>query len=238
VLTDSNGSIQVTTAQSRREQTWEVLVFLSLIMPSMALSFLAIRQGTLGFTVSATAIILRDLSLVALIAFFLWRNGEPASRIGWTMPRKLGTDILLGALLFVFVLVSSSFVELAAKAAGLSSPSTSLPGFLSAKGQGQLVLASVLVAAVAVTEGTIFRGYLILRLNVVTGSSGSAVVLSSLIFSVGHGYEGTAGVATVAYMGLVFALVYLWRKSLVAPIVMHFLQDFAGIVMVPLLGLK
>jgi uncharacterized protein len=39
-------------------------------------------------------------------------------------------------------------------------------------------------------------------------------------------------------MGLVFAWVYMRRKSLVAPIVMHFLQDFTGIVLAPLLGLK
>jgi hypothetical protein len=45
-----------------------------------------------------------------------------------------------------------------------------------------------------------------------------------------------AGVVTVGAMGLVFALVYMWRKSLVAPIVMHFLQDFIGIVLLPLFG--
>jgi uncharacterized protein len=40
---------------------------------------------------------------------------------------------------------------------------------------------------------------------------------------------------TVGAMGAVFALVYVWRGSLLAPIVMHFLQDFLGIVLVPLL---
>ncbi len=39
-------------------------------------------------------------------------------------------------------------------------------------------------------------------------------------------------------MGLAFALVYLWRRSLVAPMVMHFLQDFIGIVLLPLLGMR
>jgi len=34
------------------------------------------------------------------------------------------------------------------------------------------------------------------------------------------------------------ALVYLWRGSLMAPIVMHFLQDFLSFVLSPLLGLK
>ncbi len=52
---------------------------------------------------------------------------------------------------------------------------------------------------------------------------------SSVIFSLGHGYEGAAGVITVFYMGLIFALIYLWRGSLVAPVIMHFLQDFTGI---------
>jgi membrane protease YdiL (CAAX protease family) len=63
-------------------------------------------------------------------------------------------------------------------------------------------------------------------------------VLSAAIFALGHGYEGSAGVVTVGVMGLAFALVYLWRQSLVAPMVMHFLQDFIGIVLLPMLGMK
>jgi membrane protease YdiL (CAAX protease family) len=59
-----------------------------------------------------------------------------------------------------------------------------------------------------------------------------------LIFAVGHGYEGSAGVATVGVMGVLFAVVYLWRGSLVAPMVMHLLQDFLAIVVLPLLVAK
>jgi membrane protease YdiL (CAAX protease family) len=51
-------------------------------------------------------------------------------------------------------------------------------------------------------------------------------------------YEGSAGLVTVGVMGAVFAVIYLWRRSLVAPIVMHFLQDFLSIVLLPLLGVK
>jgi membrane protease YdiL (CAAX protease family) len=40
---------------------------------------------------------------------------------------------------------------------------------------------------------------------------------------------------TVGCMGLTFALIYLWRGSLVAPVVMHFLQDFSGIILPALL---
>ena len=53
------------------------------------------------------------------------------------------------------------------------------------------------------------------------------------MFAFGHTYEGFAGVLIVGVMGVVFALVYVWRKSLVAPIVMHALQDLLGIVIAP-----
>ena len=112
--------------------------------------------------------------------------------------------------------------------------STRLPNFLAPAGEFQVVLAVLLVAVVAVAEETLFRGYLIHRLAAITGSEAAAVILSSLLFALGHGYEGTAGVIAVGLMGFLFALAYLWRGSLVAPITMHFIQDFASIVLLPL----
>jgi membrane protease YdiL (CAAX protease family) len=107
-----------------------------------------------------------------------------------------------------------------------------------ATGMAEFLLAFVLVVIVALAEETIFRGYLILCLKAVTPSPAVAVFLSGAVFSLGHGYERSAGVVTVGVMGLVFAFVYMWRQSLVAPIVMHFLKDFIGIVLLPLLKMK
>ena len=92
-----------------------------------------------------------------------------------------------------------------------------------------------MVIVVALVEETIFRGYLMLRIREVTSGPVSAVLLSSFIFSLGHGYEGAASVVTIFLLGIVFALIYQWRKGLTAVITMHFLQDFTGIVLVPLL---
>ena len=69
---------------SRKIQAAEVAIFLLLIVPSMVLSLFVIRQGQLSFLLAATAIIFRDVGLVCLILFFLWRNGEPVSCVGWT----------------------------------------------------------------------------------------------------------------------------------------------------------
>ena len=219
----------------RTEQLLEVSVFLFLIVPSMVFSFFAVKQGSLGFVLVAFATILRDLALASLILFFLWRNEEPVIGIGWTF-KKVWNEILLGLLLFIPFFFITGFVESGLRAIGFSIPSKPLPSFLAARGVAELVLALVLVVIVAVVEETIFRGYLLLRFRAILPNPYLAALMSAAIFSLGHGYEGSAGVLTVGFMGLVFAFIYLWRQSLVAPIAMHFLQDFIGIVLLPLFG--
>jgi membrane protease YdiL (CAAX protease family) len=56
------------------------------------------------------------------------------------------------------------------------------------------------------------------------------VVASSLVFALGHGYEGVSGAISAGVFGALLAMLYRWRGSLIAPIVVHFLQDFTAIV--------
>jgi membrane protease YdiL (CAAX protease family) len=213
----------------------ETAVFLFLIVPPLLLSLFAVQQGSLGFTLLATATILRDLALVSLVCFFLWRNGEPVTRIGWTS-RHVGRDVILGGVLFVPFFLGAALLERILLSLGLSAPTAPLPSFLKEHGPTEAILAVLLVVVVAVSEETIFRGYLLLRFRSVLQSPTAALLLSSAIFAVGHGYEGSAGLVTVGVMGLALAAVYLWRGSLVAPVVMHFLQDFLSIVLLPWLS--
>ncbi|MFA5111083.1 MAG: type II CAAX endopeptidase family protein [Desulfobaccales bacterium] len=231
------GTAPTTQGPDAREQLFEVAVFLFLIVPSMVLSLFVLRAGTLGFVFTAFAVMLRDLALVSLILFFLWRNGEPLEQLGWTF-KNGWKDVILGVGLFLPLFFGAGVLDHLLQSAGFSSPATPLPAFLAAKGGAEIILAFFLVVAVALAEETIFRGYLLLRFRGLKMKPGWAALLSAVIFSLGHGYEGSSGVVTVGGMGLAFALVYLWRRSLVAPVIMHFLQDFIGIVLVPLLGLK
>jgi membrane protease YdiL (CAAX protease family) len=212
-------------------QLAEVAVFLSLIVPSTILAQFAYQQERATFPLVAWATILRDLALVALIVFFLWRNREGPRAIGW---RFRWVDLLIGIVLFFPVAYFASLLEVALHGEGFTIP-TRPPTFLMPKTTADFVLAVVLVATVAISEETMFRGYLLLRLGNITRSLAFALVLSSLIFAMGHGYEGSAGMITVGFLGFVFGLIYLWRRSLVAPMVMHFMQDFAGIVLAPFL---
>lgn len=216
---------------TRRAQLIEVGVFLFLVLPSVVVSLFAVRQGSLTFPILASSIILRDIALVALILYFLWHNREPRARIGWTV-RSLSHEVLLGILLYFPVALSAGSLAWVLRELGLSLPSGP-PEFLRPHGTAELALAVGLVAVVAVAEETIFRGYLIRRFAAITGNTAAAVLISSVIFSLGHGYEGSAGLIAVGFLGAIFALVYLWRGSLVAPITMHFLQNFLGLIVAP-----
>jgi membrane protease YdiL (CAAX protease family) len=220
---------------TRQQDILEVLVFLSLIVPSLALSFLAINQGSVSFNLTATTTILRDLALVSLILFFLWRNGESIRSLGWTL-NHWWLDVLIGLVLFVPLRLATAYLDSFLQSIGFSAPSTPLPAAPSVSGVGELIFALLLVVVVAISEETIFRGYLMLRFGRILSSARWAIVLSAFIFALGHGYEGTSGVVTVGVLGVVYAIIYVWRRSLTAPMVLHFLQDFLGIILLPLLG--
>ena len=216
-----------------REQAIELGVFLFLIAPSLALSFVAGGEARVGFPVLAIATILRDLSLVGLVLFFLWRNGEPPSRIGLRRGRG-AREVVIGIWLFPALLAALALLDSLLRLLGVSPPSIPLPELSATRNALHLILAILMVAVVAYAEEAIFRGYLMLRLQAVTGSPLAALLLSSVVFAVGHGYEGAAGVIAVGFMGLAFGAVYLRRGNLLAPMVMHFLNDLMVLVLLPL----
>ena len=214
----------------RRERLLEVCVFLFLIVPSMILSFFITRQGMAGFVFVAVSAIFRDLALVSLVLFFVWRNGESTRVLGWRFQHPT-RDLILGLVLYLPMFFVVAVLESILSNVGFSQPQTPGPSFFQFRGQMEVALAVLLVAVVAVSEETIFRGYLFLRLRTVTGSTTVALVLAAVVFALGHGYEGSLGVVTVGIMGLIFNLVYLWTGSLITPMVLHFIQDFIGIVL-------
>jgi uncharacterized protein len=211
----------------------EVLVFLFLIVPSLVFSFLASGLGRPDFTSVAFATIVRDLALVSLVFYFIWRNGESLRHLGWTWNNGW-RELALGLFLFLPFTFGANYLERFLQQVGLSVPPKP-PPFLLVQGLPEIVLGFILVIIVALAEETIFRGYLLLRFQGARLGPLAAALLTSLIFALGHGYEGAAGVITVGFMGLVFALIYLWRGSLVAPVLIHFLQDFCGLVLPALL---
>jgi membrane protease YdiL (CAAX protease family) len=77
----------------------------------------------------------------------------------------------------------------------------------------------------ALSEEITFRGYLITRLRILTGRYWMGAVISSVAFSVGHLYQGLAGVLLTFVYGLLFSGLFMARKSIFPVIIAHFLQD-------------
>ena len=216
----------------KKIQALELAVFLLLIFPSMLLAAVTMKPEKLTFPLVAGATIVTDIPLLCLILYFVWRNGESFACIGLTL-RNGWREATIGFVLFVPLMVLMSFMEKVLRAGGLTVPQEA-PSFLVPSGEGQVVLALLLLIVVAVSEEVIFRGYLIRRFKALSGNPVAALFLSTAVFAMGHGYERSGGVLGVGVLGLIFGAIYLWRKSLVAPMVMHFIQDFIGIILVPL----
>ena len=150
----------------------ELAVLLALIVPPMVLGILA-RPPSGMFATLALATVVRDLALVALIRYFLWRNGEPRTQIGWHLER-LGRELGWGLLLFAPLFFGSAALRGVLQSLGMRT--APLPTFFlpAERGPGAVLLALTLVAVVAVAEETLFRGYLLLRIEGLTGSPTAA----------------------------------------------------------------
>jgi membrane protease YdiL (CAAX protease family) len=223
--------IHQTEPPLQRIRLLEVGVFLFLILPSMLLSAPIARTGTLNFSFVATVSMLQDLALLSLILFFVYRNAEGWQSLGLTA-RNGVRELLVGILLYIPFTFIVRLISHALQWAGISLPQEA-PKFLIPNNPAQTALAIVFLIVVAVTEEVLFRGYLLLRFRQLLKNTSAAVIFSAVIFSVGHGYQGLAGMIAVGVMGIVFAVVYLWRHSLLAVMMLHFLQDFMAMIVGP-----
>jgi len=123
---NDKASVENNPTSHRKEQIVEVSVFLFLIVSSMIISFFIVKQGSMSFVLIALSTILRDLTLVSLILFFIWRNGEPLTVIGWRF-KNIGNEAVLGMWLFIPIFFGACLLESELHKAGFFFPATPLP---------------------------------------------------------------------------------------------------------------
>mgnify|MGYP006301498851 CR=1 FL=1 len=216
-------------------QLIELGVFLLLIIPSMVLSFFSFQRGANPpFALFAAANMLQQAGLLCLVLYFAWQNREAFRDFGWKK-ENLTMEIVIGLALYFPIAYGLGYLQAALKSLGLSTLEN-VPGYLYPANLGEYVLAAALFTVVAIAEEGVFRGYLIRRLQSLTGTPNLAVPAAALIFCIGHGYQQVGGVIATFLLGVVFGAVYLWRGSLVAPIVIHFMQNTATVLMATMRG--
>ncbi len=92
-----------------------------------------------------------------------------------------------------------------------------------------------LVVFVGFWEETVFRGFLLGRVRVALPAGdgtvtpwqrdANAVVITALLFGIGHGYQGIWGVVSTTVIGVVFGGLTLWRKTVWASVFAHITLD-------------
>lgn len=160
-------------------------------------------------------------------AFFVWLDRQPAASIGWTgraFIRQINVGILTligtyASFMILVIFVTLLFPELqdaeptAQRAIREMMPDMPMRWMIA------------LMLFVALWEEVVFRGFVLTRLHAIVGRWWLAVPLSALIFGSVHIYEGPVAMVVVTLLGVVLALVFIRRRSLVPCIVMHFLHN-------------
>ena len=96
----------------------------------------------------------------------------------------------------------------------------------------------LLVTRAALVEETAFRGYGFERITELTGSKLLAALATFALFGLAH-YSPAGGWGDVmvgAWGGLVFTVLYVWRRNLWSNIICHWIDDATGFILVPMLS--
>lgn len=78
-----------------------------------------------------------------------------------------------------------------------------------------------------VCEEILYRGLLLAVLVPVVGTW-PAVLLSSLIFGLGHAYQGATGIAKTTFVGLILAVLAVFSGSIFVPMLLHAVIDLTS----------
>lgn len=95
---------------------------------------------------------------------------------------------------------------------------------------------TLIVIRAGIVEEICYRGYIMERLEKISGKWVVYFLLPALIFGLLHYKQGLGGIIIATVMGLILAYAYWKKRDLKMNIIAHFLVDFIPNVVLPLLG--
>ena len=178
-------------------------------------------HGDLSVTFVVALSLADTAVLIGLIFFFLSRHGERPRDV-FLGSRPIGGEIRLGLpmTLVVFAIAVAVLGIVQFVAPHLHNvPQNPLQDMLRRPRDAGL-FAVVVVIAGGVRE-EIQRGFILHRFDGWLGGAWVGVVVWSIVFGFGHVMQGHDVALTTAVMGAFWAIVYVRRRSIVAPLVSH-----------------
>jgi hypothetical protein len=90
-----------------------------------------------------------------------------------------------------------------------------------------LFIGTVLIAGGIKEE--LQRAFILRRFQVYLGGAWLGLLLWSVLFGLGHSAQGVQGMVAAAIFGLIFGILYLARRNLIAPMVAHGIYDMLAL---------
>jgi membrane protease YdiL (CAAX protease family) len=168
------------------------------------------------------ALSLADTLLVVGLMIALTRaRGQSVSDL-WLGHRSPGREVMLGVLLVpvVFILVVVLLSAMRALAPGLHNVQVNPLEQLAGTPGTAAMFAVVAILAGGVRE-ELQRAFLLRRFEQHLGGVGVGVVLLSIGFGLGHVVQGWDAVIGTGVLGAFWAVLYVRRRSVIAPMVSH-----------------
>lgn len=216
---------------------WHTILLLVIIFGVSAVGYVSTRQFVKPagaappqarmITYVTTLILEWVLFVYVYLGEKLSRGTRAVQRIGgrWATMGDFGIDIAVAVGVWIAFVVVGATLNLLLKPAGAKVVAELIPHSLP-----ELAVWIVLSATAGFCEEYVFRGYLQTQFRAITDSVWVAVVIQSLVFGVGHGYQGITEMAIIFVYGLLFGSVAAWRKSLRPTMIAHGWADtFSGI---------
>lgn len=178
-------------------------------------------NGALSLGFVAALSLLDTVLLLGLVFGFLVAHGERPRDV-FLGHRPIGQEIRAGLPMTVVVFGIALTVLLLVKAfaPGLHTVERNPLGALIGSLRDALVLGLVVVVAGGIRE-ELQRAFLIHRFEGWLGGGRVGVVVASLAFGVGHLLQGVDAALATTLLGAFWAVVYLKRRSVIAPMVSH-----------------
>lgn len=164
---------------------------------------------------------------VAVLAVTWWALARPVANLGLVVPQGIGFWIGLGVVVMLTAFLYRSWRNVGSLAEDEKAKQRVLLGdlvqFLPRSSMEFRYFVGLSITA-GIVEELIYRGFLLWYLALYV-PLWVAVLLSSLIFGIGHGYQGVTGAIKTLLVGAAFAVMYVATGSIWLPIVAHAVLD-------------
>lgn len=166
------------------------------------------------------------LQVALLAAIVLAMERRPLASVGVRVPGLM--DVIWGIAAFAIISLGSElWSSIIPLSEGANSQVTQWAAQWSSESQAWRI---TLVVSASIFEEFYFRGYLIERVDEISGNVVIAIIVATALNLYIHStYWSASYVATIAFDQFALALLYLWRRSVATCVVTHFLMD-AGFV--------